>query len=374
MKTSLFAACVFFALTCAAAESAPEFTTLFEPNTGGYALYRIPGIAVTSKGTVIACCEARQTGGDWAKIDIVMRRSTDGAKTWDAMRKIVELDNAFEKKSRSQKARRRPERYHDQQPGHDCIKKWRDPLLYCVEYMRCFYARSDDDGATFSKPVEITKTFEAFRPEYDWKVLATGPGHSIELDSGRLLVPVWLSTSTGPGSAHRPSAVATIFSEDGGASWTRGALVSVDPQPLLNPSETVAVQLNDGRVMLNMRNESKNHRRAIAFSIDGATNWSTPEFADALREPICMGSLIRLNGSRLLFANPDSAKRENLSIRVSHDDGKTWPLTKILDAGPSAYSDLAMMADRTILCLYEKGSGKAEALTLARINADWLEK
>ncbi len=73
--------------------------------------------------------------------------------------------------------------------------------------MRCFYIRSDDDGLTFTKPVEITATFDQFRPEYDWKVLATGPAHGIQLKSGRLLVPVWLSPGTG-GHAHRPCVTA----------------------------------------------------------------------------------------------------------------------------------------------------------------------
>ena len=84
-----------------------------------------------------------------------------------------------------------------------------------MEYSRCYYTRSDDDGVTFSDPVDITATFDAFRPEYDWKVLATGPGHGIRLTSGRLLVPVWLSTGTG-GHAHRPSVNSTIYSDDNG--------------------------------------------------------------------------------------------------------------------------------------------------------------
>ncbi|MFN9973028.1 MAG: exo-alpha-sialidase, partial [Phycisphaerae bacterium] len=68
-------------------------------------------------------------------------------------------------------------------------------FIYCVEYMRAFYLRSDDDGRTFSAPVEITSTFDQFQKDYAWKVIATGPGHGIQLRNGRLLVPVWLSTS-----------------------------------------------------------------------------------------------------------------------------------------------------------------------------------
>ncbi len=91
-------------------------------------------------------------------------------------------------------------------------------MVFCLEYMRCFYQHSDDDGVSWSKPVEITKTFDAFRKDYKWKVLATGPNHSIQLAGGRLLLPVWLSTGSG-GNAHRPSVTATIFSDDGGTTW-----------------------------------------------------------------------------------------------------------------------------------------------------------
>src|SRR5204863_8538682 len=98
--------------------------------------------------------------------------------------------------------------------------------------------RSTDAGETFADPVEITPTLEQFRPEYDWKVFATGPGHGVQLESGRLLVTLWLSTSTK--DPHRPSRVATIYSDDGGTTWRPGGLV---PTPgLVNPSETAVAQ------------------------------------------------------------------------------------------------------------------------------------
>ncbi len=96
-------------------------------------------------------------------------------------------------------------------------------MLFCLEYMRCFYQRSTDDGESWSAPVEITDTFEAFHSAYPWKVLATGPDHGIQLKSGRLVVPVWLSTGTG-GNAHRPSVTATIYSDDQGKTWQAGEI------------------------------------------------------------------------------------------------------------------------------------------------------
>ena len=153
--------------------------------------------------------------------------------------------------------------------------------------------RSDDDGETFTEPVEITPAFERFRPEYAWRVLATGPGHGIQLSGGRLLVPVWLSTGTG-GHAHRPSAVSVIYSDDHGKTWKRGDIVVAHPNPV-NPSETAAVELADGRVMLNIRHESEPHLRGVSVSRDGVTGWSPMRFDEALPEPVCFGSLVRLS-------------------------------------------------------------------------------
>jgi sialidase-1 len=257
--------------------------------------------------------------------------------------------------------------------------------------------RSADDGVTWSRPVEITATFEQFRKDYDWKVIATGPAHGIRLNygphEGRRVVPVWLSLGTG-GHAHRPSVVATIFSDDQGVTWKRGDIAVPDTPPYRWPNETVVVQLADGRVLFNSRSESDKHRRLHTISADGATGWSKPVFNDALLEPICMASILRVSRrpdadrNRIVFANPHnldrydgkaatgkSRDRRNLSVKLSYDEGKTWPVNRTLEAGYGAYSDLAMLPDGTILCFYEHGrasdvdlkkSTSYAGLTLAR--------
>ena len=131
-------------------------------------------------------------------------------------------------------------------------------------------------------------------------MIATGPGHGIALRTGRLVVAVWLSTGTG-GNAHRPSVTATIYSDDHGRTWKAGEIAIPDTPEFIFPNETTAVELADGRVMLNARSESKANRRLVTISPDGATGWSKPAFDDALLEPICEGSLSRI-GDRLLFS------------------------------------------------------------------------
>jgi sialidase-1 len=209
-------------------------------------------------------------------------------------------------------------------------------------------------------------------------------------------VPVWISTGTG-GNAHRPSVTSTIYSDDHGKTWKAGEIAAPDTPEWVIPNETVIVELADGRVMLNIRSESPTHRRLVTISKDGATDWSAPRFDEALLEPICMASIVRVSGAkagektRIAFANPHNLERDdgkaiagksrdrkNLSIKLSYDEGQTWPVNKTLEPSWSGYSDLAVLPNGTILCFYERGSGDGKSstrtthLTVARFNLEWL--
>jgi sialidase-1 len=192
-----------------------------------YNIYHIPGIVVTAKGTVLAWCEARKRPAgvsDWDDIRILLRRSTDDGKTWSAPKSIAEVDGPKAKNPFALKMKNvDPKNVTYNNPVMIADKDGTVHMLFCLEYMRVFYQRSTDDGLTFSKPVEITAAFDAFKKDYAWKVLATGPDHSIQLKTGRLVVPVWLSTGTG-GNAHRPSVTATIYSDDQGQTWKAGEI------------------------------------------------------------------------------------------------------------------------------------------------------
>jgi Neuraminidase (sialidase) len=371
-----------------AAEPFLDKTDLFEAGKDGYVVYRIPGIVVTAKGTVIAYCEARKgDGNDWDQIDVFARRSTDAGKTWEARQQLVTIDAKIPKNpiALQQKLGKEGEATVNNPVMFVDRLRGTVHLLYCVEYMRCFCKKSDDDGKTWSAAHEITGTFEKFRKEYDWKAMATGPAHGIQLKNGRLLVPVWLSSGTG-GNAHRPSALSVIYSDDHGQTWQRGDIVAVHPEPLANPNETCTVQLHDSSVLLNIRHETDQHFRAVSLSTDGATKWSKPVLDKQLPEPICMASVCRLTEkpafakNRILFANPhnpDGRQRRNLTVKLSYDECQTWPVARTLEAGISGYSDLAVGPDGIIHCLYERGGinknmYKTAALTVARFNLEWL--
>lgn len=358
-----------------------DATEVFPPGMNGVMRYRIPGMVVTPRGTVLAYCEARtNTQKDWGEIEIHLRRSTDGGRTWLPAQKIAHrgprLEGNPHKKTGGE---------HEQTVNNPVAIVDRDTgaveFLYCVNYARCFSMRSTDEGATWTAPVEITASFEPFRASYDWKVIATGPGHGIQLKTGRLVVPIWLAYG-GVGD-HAPAAAGTIFSDDHGTTWQAGAIVMPNEGAYVSPNESILAPLSDGRVMMLTRSPSKPNRKLVATSADGATGWTTPTFHEELWEPICMAGLVAHPSGALLFSNPHTlpldpnavtvpggkGKRENLSIALSRDDGKTWPVRKTLEPGASAYSDLAVLPDGTVLCLYELG----KSIACARFDLAWLE-
>ncbi len=367
----------------AAADATLSKVSVFQSGTNDVALYRIPGIVVTPSGTVLAYCEARRSGkADFGEIEVHLRRSTDGGATWQDAKRIAHLGPRIEGNPRNPTEGRRQQTVNnpvaivDRETGSV-------EFLYCVNYARCFSIRSIDDGLTWSAPIEITDSFEPFRSQYDWKVIATGPGHGVQMKSGRLVVPVWIAYSDV--GAHHPSAAATIYSDDHGKTWHAGEIAVPNEAPYRNPNETMITNLSDGRVMLVTRSVSDAGRKLVTTSDDGATNWNKPVFHDSLWEPICMASIVAIPSSpgTLLFSCPSTlafdkdgtlkvrehAKRQNLTIKQSRDDGKTWPISKALESGRSAYSDLAVMPDGTVLCLYEAG----DQIVCARFSLDWIE-
>jgi sialidase-1 len=377
----------FLALIAACASllrAAPllETSDVFPAKMGGIARYRIPGVVVTTKGTVLAYSEARRNNSsDWGEIEIHLRRSLDGGRTWLAPQQIAHMGPRLEGNPRKKSGGEREQTVNNPVAIVDRTTGAIE-FLYCINYARCFSMRSTDDGVTWSKPVDITGIFEPFRRHYDWKVIATGPGHGIQLASGRLVVPVWIAF--GKVGDHGPAAAATIYSDDHGQTWQAGDLAVPNSGDFSSPNETMLTALSDGRVMLVSRSLSKPNRKIVTIGPDGATRWGKPFFHDQLWEPRCMASIVA-HPSRpgtLLFSNPhtlardaagrekpgEKGKRENLVIKLSRDDGATWSVSRTLDAGPSAYSDLTVLADGTVVCLYEKASD----IVAARFNLDWL--
>lgn len=365
-------------------ESIIEKTNLFTRKKYGYNNYRIPALAVTSKGTLLAACEARKKRSDWACRAIMLRRSEDNGSTWSKQIPLV--------KSEDKNWKKHPETALNNPVFIIDNEKSIIHFLYCQHYEKAYYMQSKDDGKTFTDPVEITSAFEPFRQKYNWKVIATGPGKGIHTKSGVLLVPIWIAY--GSGHQHRPSVCGVIYSENDGQDWKAGELIPVNKtENIPNGSESYMVQLHDGSVYFNFRNTSSKRQRACSLSQNGIDGWSNPEFVEALFEPICMASLVRYTeegvnnkqGNRILFSNPDSSNipdptrrmRKNLTIKMSYDECKTWEVSKLLESRKSGYSDLAIGKDGMIYCLYERGGKKRRHpyyhhIACAKFNLEWL--
>ena len=182
-------------------------------------------------------------------------------------------------------------------------------MVYCVEYARAFYMVSEDEGVSWSDPVEITYAMENFRSELDWQVTASGPGHAIQLENGRLVVPFWMATYEEEVPLRKASCL--IYSDDNGATWEAGEIA------IRGGGEPNVAQLADGRVILTSRNTNERNRRLASYSDDGATNWSEPQLVEHLLEPGCMAGIVAFPGgdgvlgSVILFSTPHTTKRKH---------------------------------------------------------------
>ena len=352
----------------------PETLDLWIAGTGGYHTYRIPALEVTASGAVLAFCEGRRDGsGDTGQIDLLLRRSDDGGRTWGPSRVIV---------TRPDMTCGNPAPVLDRQTGtiwlpfcmnradgdEALIRKGLAPRTVWV-------TRSDDDGATWANPVEITADVK--RPGWTW--YATGPCHAIQLRTGRLVVPCdFRSLHAETGAEARHSHV--ITSDDHGATWQVGGIVDIE-----GTNESVAVELADGRVYINCRDQARRGRRIVAISDDGGTTFEPARFDDALIEPACQGSAIGVpewaprHAGSVIFANPASTTRDTLTVRLGSSDASTWTAGRVLESGRAAYCDLAIVpeetaGDATVLCLYETGEATPyETLRLARLPIEWLQ-
>lgn len=340
---------------------------VFVAGEDGYHTYRIPSIIATPSGSLLAFAEARKGGaGDAGDIDLVARRSDDGGRTWGPMSVIG--DNG-------------PNTFGNPCPvvDRDTGTIWlltthnrgtdheRDILAGTSAGTRTVWVlRSTDDGRTWSTPAEITGSAK----QADWTWYATGPGIGIQLRGGRLVIPA--NHAVAGTQVHRSH---VLYSDDHGTTWRIGG-ISAD-----GTNESQAVELADGRVMLNMRNHPPRapNRRQVAVSADGGLTFAMPRIDAALPEPPAQASVLRYTmqatggRNRLLFSNPSGRGRERMTIRLSEDEGETWPVWRVLHEGPAAYSCLVVLRDGTIGVLYERGQRTAyERITFARLDLAWL--
>ncbi len=344
---------------------------------GGRPIHRIPSLVVAPGGTVLAFADRRKTGrGDWGQeTDVVIKRSLDGGRTWGAMQTLATAENVNmhsgptavdEQTGRVLKFHRyRPIGIKQSEDVAEDFDRW------VKEGYGNFIIHSDDDGATWSPPRRMNLEF----PEKH----RVGNGvHGVQIEDGRLLI---------NGGSHKgvaDSLKSFLFSsDDHGETWHPSGAGQADGVVI----EAATVVLADGNIMENHR--TMGARRRVSIYGAGGTRLVDTYLDDVLPEPFCHASLARYSfasddgADRILFANPPNpppegerkGARANITMRLSEDDGKTWPTARCLFPGPSGYSDTAVLPDMTILCLFENGDAKYnDRLSCARLNLAWLKE
>ncbi len=356
----------------------PEFSDVFTAKKDGYPSIRIPSVIVTKNGVVLAFAEARAKNADQASNKIILKRSTDGGVTWGAVQLIHDDgENSLNNPTALVAGSGRIFLMYQRIPAHlrEASKETATGFEGENVY-RTFLVTSDDDGATWTKPLDVTR---GTKHATGATTVASGPGIGIQLTrgahKGRLVIPF----NEGPFWKWNNYAA---FSDDGGATWSCGENapgafvpdVKMGERSQIN--EVQMVELSDGSVRLNSRQFAGAKVRKTAVSKDGGATWSHVEDIPELRDPSCMASIFRLTfaesgaQSRILYSGPDSTKRENGTVHMSYDEGKTWQVSRVLFPGSFGYSVLTRLKDGTIGCLFETDG--ANRTVFARFTLDWV--
>lgn len=365
---------IFFIL-CFISVTAQQKVPVFISGTDGHKSYRIPAIIQLPNKDILAFCEGRVNGsGDFGDINIVMKKSSDQGKTWSVLTTIVDADSL--------------------QAGNPApVVDLTDPawpqgrifLFYNTGnnhegevrkgkgLREVWYKTSTDGGNTWSTPVNITTQVHrpnqpqvntAYNFNEDWRSYANTPGHATQFMNGSYKGRIYVAAnhSAGPPKARFEDYVAHgFYTDDHGKTFQLSQDLS-----LPGSNEATAAPLSGNKLMMNARNQKGDVKaRIVARSEDGGQTWNSISIDKNLPDPVCEGSLLELGmkkGKQLLaFCNAaDTIRRNNLTLRISDDEGLSWKKNILIDGSPdnkkdfTAYSDIVKINKKLIGVLYER--------------------
>ncbi len=326
--------------------------------------YRIPGLVTTNDGTLLAVYDVRYNNSKDLQehIDIGLSRSTDGGRTWEKMRKPISFGERYGLPA-AQNGAGDPAILVDKVTGDAWIASiwchgmgvgttwWSTVPGLSPQYTaQLVMSRSSDDGRTWSEPVSVTPALK----DSSWAFFFQGPGRGITTSDGTIVFAMQYTFFDGGRTPHS----GLIYSRDHGQTWHRHAAAKD------SVTEAQVAELSDGTLMLNMR-DNRGGSRSVATTRDLGRTWTEhPTSRKALRESVCMASLIAVKADEnvlgrhiLLFSNPDTVRgRNHITIKASLDDGMTWKEVNqlLLDEDEGwGYSCLSMIDAETVGILYE---------------------
>jgi sialidase-1 len=355
---------------------------VFVSGENNYKNFRIPAIISAPNGDLLAFCEGRVNGsGDFGNIKIVQKRSSDQGKTWSSLQVVasndtLQTDNAAPVVDMTDPAFPNGRLFLFYNTGNVYEAKLRRGL----GVREVWYKTSVDNGLTWSAPVNITlQVHKPKQPQFnknynfteDWRSYANTPGHAIQFTEGKYKGRLYIAANHSAGEPQRHYADGRAFgyySDDHGKSFKIS-----DDVNMLGGNEVMAVELPKNRLMMNIRNQLGDvKQRIIAISNDGGQKWDTTYFDNQLPDPVCQGSIIRLGNKTIAVCNDaDTTTRDNLTLKISFNEGKTWEKAYTVAKGPagykgdySAYSDMVVVNKKEVGILYEKNDYKQIVFTV----------
>lgn len=352
---------------------------VFKEGESDYPFFRIPTVEVSSKGTLLAFAEGRFIRDDHARNDIVLKRSTDGGRSWGQLQVIhADKDLVMVNPSPVSLSSGRlllfyetfPHGYHARVGKHH---KMMDAGFGSLT-QKLLVRASDDDGKTWSKAIELQKTSRRGK-----NIISSGsPANAIQLKQGkhkgRVVVPLFLTEKID--AKKRTWKNAVLYSDNEAKSWKLSEFIPVDQTEVGN--ECLISETNEGHVVMNARSQ-KSKKRLISTSRDGGAHWSPFEYSKELQNRPCNCGLLKFSygeqGRTFFSYNNSLSKRANGYIAMSWDDGNTWPVKKQIVPGLFGYSQLVKCDDQTLGMLYEPFQSVKEewSIYFSRIPIKWMD-